>query len=303
VSYATSDGTASASVDYTNVSGMLSFGPGVVTRTFTVPVANDTADENDETVNLALTNPTGGIVLGAQSASVLTIADNDQGGTLQFQLAAYTVAETGPTVAITVTRTGGTAGGVTVDYASGVGSATAGQDYTAVSGTVNFGSGVTSRTFSIPIANDTLDETNESIHLTVSNPGGGASLGPQSSSVVTITDNDTAGAAQFKVSAHSVSEADTSVTIAVTRSGGTASGASVDFATADGTATAGSDYTAVSGTLTFGASETTKTFTIGILPDGSNEDNETLILTLGNATGGLLLGAPATAVLFIVDDE
>jgi hypothetical protein len=301
VSYATADGTALAGTDYTPASGTLDFGAGELTKSSPVTILNDGVAEGNKTFQVIISNPTGGATLGARNQAPVTINDDEMG--LFFDLANYTVSESGPAATLTVRRSGPTAAAVGVSYAASDGTASAGLDYAATAGTLSLGPGVLSRTFTVPILNDTTAEGSESLVVSLSNPTGGALLGPQKTSVVTITDNDTAGAAQFKVSAHSVSEADTSVTIAVTRSGGTASGASVDFATADGTATAGSDYTAVSGTLTFGASETTKTFTIGILPDGSNEDNETLILTLGNATGGLLLGAPATAVLFIVDDE
>jgi Zn-dependent metalloprotease len=303
VSYATSNGTAIAGSDYTAASGTLTFGPGVVSRSFTVPILNDRLDEDEEQVNLSLSNPTGGIVLGAQSAAVLKIADNDAGGTLQFKSASTSVGESGLTATVTVTRIGGSASGVTVDYASVGGSATPGEDYTAVSGTLTFGPAVRSRTFSIPIANDALDETNEIIQLALTNPLGGASLGVQSTSLVSITDEDTAGSTQFQLSGYSTSESASAVTITVTRTGGAAGDASVNFEVSGGSATAGSDYTATSGVLIFGASETSKTFTVSILEDGEDEENETVNLVLSAPSGGLSLGAEPTAVLFIVDNE
>jgi hypothetical protein len=303
VSYATSDGTASAGSDYIAAAGTLNFGPGVTSRTFTVRVLNDRLDENEEQVNLALGDPTGGIVLGARSAAVLNIGDNDAGGTLQFNSARTSVGESGLHAVVTVTRIGGSAGGVTVDYASGGGSATAGNDYTAVSGTLTFGPAIPSRTFLIPIANDALDETHEEIHLVLSNPGGGASLGVRSASVVSITDDDTAGSAQFHLSGYSASESADSVTVTVTRTGGIAGDASVNFDASGGSATPGADYTATSGTLTFGASETSKTFTVFLLEDSEDEENETVNLVLSDPSGGLSLGAQSTAVLFIVDNE
>ncbi len=303
VSYAATGGTAAAGSDFTAVSGTLTFGPGLVSRSFTVPIASDTLDESNETVNLALSSPTGGIVVGAQGTAVLSITDNDAAGSLQFKSAVFSASETSALVTITITRTGGTASGVSVDYASGGGSATPGSDYTAVTGTVSFGAGILTRTFTVSVTNDTLDEVTEELILTLSNPQGGASLGAQSSSMVNIADNDVAGKAQFKIGVQSVSEADSSVSIVVTRSGGVASAATVDFATSNGSATAGSDYTAASGTLTFDVSETTKTLSISLQDDASDEGNETINLTLSNPGGGLLLGVPSTAVLFIVDNE
>jgi hypothetical protein len=303
VSYTATAGSAGAGSDFTAVSGTLSFGPGVVSRNFTVPILADTRDEGNETVNLTLSSPTGGIVIGAQGSAVLEILDNDAGGTLRFKAAAYAVSEVGPTLTVTVSRTGGAASDVTVDYASGGGSATAGTDYTPATGSLSFGPGILTRTFTLAIANDTLDETNETLNLTLSNPQGGAVLGPQSVSVVTINDNDTAGTAQFKVGAQAVSESEGSVLVTVTRTGGSASDASVDYATSNGTASAGSDYTAASGTLTFMAGETSKTFPITILNNPGNEDNETIQLTLSDPSGGLVLGLQSTSLIFILDND
>jgi CSLREA domain-containing protein len=112
-------------------------------------------------------------------------------GTLQFSAAGYSVAENGGTATITVNRTAGSSGTVTVHYATSNGTATAGQDYTSASGTLTFAPGVTSQTFTIPILDDTLAEPNETVNLTLSGPTGGASLGTQSTAVLTILDNDT----------------------------------------------------------------------------------------------------------------
>jgi hypothetical protein len=107
---------------------------------------------------------------------------------LQFSSSAYSVDESAGSVTITVTRGGDTSAAVTVDYATSDGTATAGQDYTAVSGTLPFGSGVTSSTFAVPITADSVTEGNETVNLTLSNPTGGASLGTPSTAVLTIVE-------------------------------------------------------------------------------------------------------------------
>jgi hypothetical protein len=301
VSYATGNGSATAGSDYVAKTGTLVFAAGETSKSFTVSIINDTLDESDETVNLTLSNPTGGATLGAHNTAVLTITDNDVGGTVQFITPTYTVGEMKAAV-ITVTRSGGTASGVTVDYATSNGTAVAGSDYTATSGTLTFAAGQTSRTFSVPIIGDTLDEANETVNLTLSNPGGGATLGAQGSAVLTITDNDSGGSVQFSVANYSGSEAKPAI-VTVTRSGGAASGVTVDYATSDGTAVAGADYAAAAGTLSFAAGQTSRTFTVPIINDTLDDGNRTVLLTLSNPTGGAMLGLRSSAVLNIVDND
>ena len=121
----------------------------------------------------------------------------------------------------------------------------------------------------------------------------------QESAVVTI--GDASGRLQFGQTAFSVAKGGGSITITVTRAGGIAGGVTVDYATGDGTARAGIDYTATAGTLTFGAGETIQSFTIPILNDGLVTGDKTVFLTLGNPTGGATLaGQPAGASLSLV---
>jgi hypothetical protein len=80
VSYTTADGSASSNSDYTPVSGMVTFAEGELTRTFTVPIIDDSSVETDETVLLTISNPTGGATLGTPSSATLTILDTDRAG-------------------------------------------------------------------------------------------------------------------------------------------------------------------------------------------------------------------------------
>ena len=107
---------------------------------------------------------------------------------------------------------------------------------------------------------------------------------------------------QFSAASYSVLENGGSVTIMVTRSGGSEGAAGVNFATGDGTARAGSDYTPVTGTLMFASGETSKTFNVSVINDALSEPDETINLTLSNPIGGVL-GTLSTAVLTIIDDD
>ena len=154
---------------------------------------------------------------------------------------------------------------MSVNYTTSNGTATAGSDYTAASGTLTFADGETSKSISVPINNDTIVEGNETIGMTLSNPTGGATLGNQTTSVLTIQDDDVAsqpGSFQFSSSTYSLAENGGTLTITVTRTGGSSGAVSVNYATSNGVATAGADFTAASGTLNFANGETSKTFSI-----------------------------------------
>ena len=114
----------------------------------------------------------------------VTNTDDDTAGTVQFDQAAFSIAKDGGSITIKVNRTGGAASGVTVDFATSDGTAHAGTDYTATAGTLTFGAGDTSQTFTIPILNNTIATGATTVNLTLSNPTGGASLGGSSVSLI-----------------------------------------------------------------------------------------------------------------------
>lgn len=110
-------------------------------------------------------------------------------GTIQLSDTTYTVDENAGIVTITVMRTNGSDGTITIDYSTSNGSATAGTDYNAASGTLTFANGEITKTFNIILLPDSLTESNETFNITLSNPTGGATLGNTSTAVITITDN------------------------------------------------------------------------------------------------------------------
>lgn len=120
-------------------------------------------------------------------------APNPAAGTLQFAAASYRQSESNGITPIVVTRTGGTAGAVTATFATSNGSASAGTDYTAVNETVFFGAGDDDpRTVDVPaIENDAFNEPDKTVNLTLSQPGACATIGSQSTAVLTIQDDDT----------------------------------------------------------------------------------------------------------------
>ncbi|MDH3816288.1 MAG: aggregation factor core protein MAFp3, isoform C, partial [Acidobacteriota bacterium] len=309
VNYTTSNGSATAGSDYTTAAGTIDFADGdAVAKTFNIPITDDSTWEGDETVNLSLTTPVGA-TLGTPSSAVLTITEDDPtppAGSMQFDMAAYSVAENGTSATITVTRTGGDFGAASVNYTTSNGSATAGSDYTTAAGTIDFADGdAVAKTFNVPITDDSTWEGDETVNLSLGTAVG-ATLGTPSSAVLTITEDDPTpptGSMQFDMAAYSVAENGTSVTITVTRTGGDFGAASVNYATSNGSATAGSDYTAATGTIDFADGDAVaKTFNIPITDDTTWEGDETVNLSL-TTPGGATLGAPSSAVLTITEDD
>jgi|GEM_PF-2946939 len=226
-------------------------------------------------------------------------------GTLQFSSATYSVTEDTATVTITVTRTGGSAGAVSVDYTTADGTADS-SDYTATSGTLNWtDSDAADKTFTVTILDDGIQESSEDFTVSLSNVVT-ATLGTPSTATVTITDDDNPGTVQFSSATYNVSEGAGTVTITVTRTGGSNGPASVQYTTANDTAEAGTDYDAISGppnTLnwTDGDAED-KNFTVTILDDGIQESSEDFTVSLSNVVTATL-GTPNTATITINDDD
>ena len=231
-------------------------------------------------------------------------------GNLEFSSAEYIGTE-GGTATITIERGLNTAqGAVSVDVDVLGGTATAGADYTPFNQTVNFAPGQVSASFDVNLLADNIVDTGDTIRVLLSRPTGGAALGSQDDATVTILDPGAVGGGggtgtstfSFGGATFTATEGTATVNAAVTitRTGDTTTAGSVSFATSDGTATAGSDYTAVTQTVNFAAGETTQTVNIPVLTDTVTETTETVNLTLSSPTGGTL-GTQATAILNIQD--
>ena len=337
-----------------------------------------------------LSNSPSATVAGPTVAVTPTVGIADAGGTEGDGAIAF---------AVTLDRAGTDT--VTVDYATSDGSATAGEDYTATSGTLSFAVGETGKTVSVPIGDDIVNEGDETFAVTLSNASG-AALGtasatgtienrhvvpltasfeqvpaehdgttfvfhvrfsedpavsyrvlrdesfdvtggevvgarrkdgrddlreihvePSGHGDVTVslpptTDCDADGAictadgrplsnanaatvramaALSAADAETTEGAGATLEFAVTLSRAAAAAVTVDYATSDGTAVAGTDYTAASGTLTFDPGETAGTVSVAVLDDSVDDDGETLTLTLSNASGARIADATATGTI------
>lgn len=297
----TTNGTATAGLDYLPVTNLVSFAIGETTRTVTIPIINDLLIEGDETVTMELTNAIGGLLI-APTTATLTIVDDDIGpGQIAFAATSFAAAENAGNAIITLTRTNGSSGVVGVTFRTSDFTAVAGLDYTAVNTVITFGDGETVKNVLVPVLDDLVVEGNEVFHVTLTNVTGGAILAEPVTVPVTILDNDMG--LSFSSPFYSVGEAGPSVTITVLRLGGSNGVSTVRYDTTNLTATAGLDYIGVTnGLLTFANGETLKTFDIPILEDDLVEGDESFGVNLSNPSAGLQLLIRSTIVSILDND-
>jgi len=411
VDYATSGGTAVAGSDYTATSGTLTFADGQTSATFTVPIIDDTLAEGNETINLTLGNPTGGATVGSPNNAVLTIQDDEllspTTGAHALEFTHYPGVGVG-TLSTSPIDTQASGSTVLAWVGRGISYFTVAtapfdnkgntstqlgpaHDYSPIwpnSGFAlyNFPSfaGGSGNVFSVPmpvsdevtfivveVKNSGLIQDYQynrvelgspqtTLSVTTTGPatlvsfwtgsfaGGPVSPIPNNGFTVletqevswdavqaavatkdvsaagtydvtwSVTPAQTAlmylvavqhspmpqpGMLQLSSSGYNVSEDQGMATVSVTRTGGSSGAVSVNYATSDGTANAGSDYTASSGTLNFADGQTSATFNVPISEDALVEGNQTINLTLTNPSGGATLGVPSTATLTITDND
>jgi len=167
--------------------------------------------------------------LGISATSSGQIVRPPPGGTFVFTASAASVNESAGFVPVTVARTGGSRGAVTVNLATAPGTATDGKDYRGASGTMKFADGdATPRTLKIPIVADFIRERPETFTVTLSNPTGGAALGTPNVETITILDETTALALTSSAPSNGSTGVDRSITIQLNFS------VSIDASTAPG---------------------------------------------------------------------
>ncbi|GAF91433.1 unnamed protein product, partial [marine sediment metagenome] len=263
-------GTAMAGGDYTAISGTLTFTPGVTSQTFAITIADDGLDEYDETITLTLSNADNATIGGVNSAT-LTILDDDPSPSLSINDVSVVEGNSGSVNTVfSVTLSAASSKPITVEYGTADGSATAPTDYTAIpTTTLTFAPGVTTQLLTVSVQGDTLDEPDETFWINLANAVN-ASIG-DAQGQGTIIDDDGQPSVRFSRADYVIGEVAGSANITITLSNSYFLTATVDYATGGGTATAGGDYTAISGTLTFTPGVTSQTFAVAIADDGMDE--------------------------------
>ena len=175
--YSTKAGTATAGVDYTDVSGELTFFPGQSFASIKVPILDDDEVEGKETFTVLLEAPDKGqLMLGETKACTVTIEDNDTPGNFRFETEYVAVKESAGRVTCTVVRVGGSAGTVGCSYATREKSAKAGSDFVHSEGVLTFGPGVTRKEVTIEVIDDAEFEKDETFQLVLTEATGGAAF-------------------------------------------------------------------------------------------------------------------------------
>ena len=305
VNFATANGTATtADADYTATNGTLTFQPGETQMIVHVPILGDTKFELDETFTVTLAAPTGDATLDPDASTATGTITNDDAvptvsildnaavseGALGISNAPFTVRLSNPSferITLAVTTSDGTA--------------MAGTDYTALNTTLSFEPGETSKTVSVTIRGDNVDEPDETFFVNLAQPATPSNviLG-KAQATGTIRNNDISISVSDPTPLREGNSGDTIFNFTVSLTAVSTHSVMVDFATADGSALAtgaNADYVAQAGTLTFAPGVTSQSVQVVVHGDQLSESNETFFLNLSNARDATIIDSQGVATI------
>ncbi len=295
VAFATANGTAAAGIDYTSTSGIATFPPGSTTQPVTVPVAGDLLDEANETFFVNLSGASGAVVTDGQGLG--TIIDDDPAPSIVINDALVPEGDSGTTLApFTLSLSAPSGQTVSVGYATADGTASAGTDYVGLSATAVFPPGSTTSPLAVTVNGDRVFEPDETFSVNLASPQNATIADGQG--VGTIGNDDNAGLSIADLAIVEPLSGTRVATFLVTlapTSGGTVT---VDYQTANDTATAGSDYQTAAGTLTFPPNTPTQPVSVTVNADVDTEGVETFFVNLSNASGASIATSQATGSIF-----
>jgi hypothetical protein len=303
VHYRSVAGTASTA-QFTPVDSTLSWAVGDSTpKSFVVHLNSATPFSGTKTFQLQLYNPTAAR-LGSGGVAPVTIKGSGVAtvATVALATTSYTVAQTATALTVTAARTGSATGAVSVAYATANGTAVAGTNYTATSGTLQWASGeMAAKSFTIPTRSTVAFTGTKNFTIKLAAPSG-AALGTPSAATATLMGSAAAspGAIALSAATYGINQSSGTLTVTATRTGGSTGAVTVAYATANGTAATGKDYTAKSGTLSWASADTAaKTFTVPISNTTPFTGTRTFAVALSGVTGGATLASPSSAIASI----
>ncbi len=299
VAYNTADGTATiANNDYNAASGTLTFTAGSTTpQLITVAINGDTSVEPDETFSVVLSSPENASI--SVDTAVATILNDDVPSvTLDGP---SSVLESSGSYVVTVQLSAAGTQVANVAWSTADGTAIAGTDYTAASGTLTFIPGQTTQLITIELLSDSVTQPDRTFAINLTDPTNATIAQP--SFTATIADTLPTVGVTAPASKNEGNSGPTQFVFTVNLSGESSTPVTVAYNTSDGIATAGSDYNAASGTLTFSANETSKTVTVNVIGDTIYEGDETFRLVLSSPGGATLDSNTSSATAVILNDD
>ncbi len=309
VHYTTASGSALAGPDYVAQSGILTFAPGVIQQNILVAIVGDAVVEGSETFTVTLADPSEGASILDGSATGTILNDDVSPAVLSITATSASKPEgqSGSSAfTFTVTRSGDTSGAASAQWTV-AGPAVTGADFTGgvlPTGTVSFAAGESSKVISIDVAGDTAVESNEAFSVTLSNPAAGTILGTASASGIIRNDDASLSISATSANKRESQSGSTPFTFTVTRSGDLSGAASAQWAVI-GAAVNGIDFTGgvlPTGTVSFGAGESSKVISIDVAGDTAVEANESFWVKLSNPSDGTILRTASAKGIIGNDD-
>ena len=287
-----------------SIPASVSFDSGETSKTFTFTATDDTVDDDDESVVLAFGTLPARVTAGTTATATVSITDNDDPAvTVSFGEAAYTVAEGGD-VTVTVTLSADPERTVTIPLSKSNENGASNADYSGVPANVAFNSGETSKTFTFTATDDDVDDDGESVKL-----GFGDTLphrvtaGTTAETVVSITDNDVPDVkVSFGKATYTAAEG-SSVTVTVTLDKAPEREVVVPLSKTNQGGTSDADYSGVPASVTFSATQTSRTFTFRATDDDDNDNGESVKLAFGTLPTGVSAGTTSETTVSITDTD
>jgi len=295
--YATQNGDAVAGSDYVAEAGTLVFGAGEVVKTVTVDLIDDVTAEGNEDFALALSNLSGATSIEPYGTAL--IWENDAPAVSQSNVFVddIYVGEDKDYVDVTIRLDSPNLNSATVDYYVSNGTATS-ADYDGADSFVTFAAGETVKTVRIVLNPDTSNEGDEVFYVNLNGSSANVSIADDRAQVWIVDNDSSTGTPNVSVSSMVVDEKQGTASFIVTLDRPSVGTVTMDYATQNGDAVAGSDYVAEAGTLVFGAGEVVKTVTVDLIDDANTETNQSFQLALSNLSGATSSDPVGTALIW-----
>ena len=300
----TNQGGTSAA-DYSGVPASVSFGAAETSKTITFAAAQDTADDDGESVLLGFGTLPGGITATTGEAADTTVSitdDDDPQVTVSFGASTYTAAE-GGTATVTVTLSADPERTVAIPLTKANEGGATSADYSGVPATVTFNAGETSQPITFAATQDAEDDDGESVKLAFGALPTGVRAGATAETTVSITDDDDpAVTVSFGAATYTAAEGGTA-TVTVTLSADPERTVEVQITTTNQGGAVAADYSGVPATVTFNAGETSQPITFAATQDAEDDDGESVKLAFGALPTGVTAGSPSETTVSITDND